>query len=271
MKKNYKAYFVDLDGTFIDQHENELSPISEQNLEIAKEINKNKHFIISTGRSNSSFVMNLAKKINSKYVICQNGAVIVDVNNNVLRFNIIEKDLTYQLKDFLERKNLNYTLNGDPVIYTNDENSVKLDRPWAKKFTKAPYSKVNLEQTVNRFLAFGLPSEDATRQLAKEIETKFPELRTHLVSMGLSLEITNKLSSKGVGNKFICDLLQIDVKDAVHLGDSGNDICVKEENFDLVIMNNAIDSIKPYGDLIGEDYRNGGVAKTISKLEKNEY
>ncbi|WP_029512507.1 HAD hydrolase family protein [Mycoplasmopsis iners] len=268
MKKNYKAYFVDLDGTFIDQFDNPIYPVSQKNIEEAKKINQTKYLIISTGRSNSEFVMGLANKINSKYVICQNGAVIVDNNNNVLRMNVIDYDTSNRLKNFLENRNLSYTINGDPLIYTNNPESITLDRPWVREFKKVPYSQANLNQTINRFLAFGLPNVETTNKLSDEILKEFPELRTHKVSKGLSLEITNKNSTKGIGNLFICEKLGIDVKDAVHIGDSGNDIAVKEQGFDFIAMNNAIDSIKEYADFITVDYENGGVAKTIQELEK---
>ncbi|WP_416738166.1 HAD-IIB family hydrolase [Mycoplasmopsis meleagridis] len=267
MNKKIKAFFVDLDGTFLDQIDDTFSPVSQANLEKAKEVNKERNFIISTGRSNSEFVLNLAREINSKYIICQNGAVIVDKDNNILVNNLIENETAKSLKEFLEQKNLNYTINGDPIIYTNNEKNITLDRPWAKEFVKKSYKEANLEQNINRMLTFGLNSKELTKKLSNEILTKFPNLRTHIVSKGLSLEITNKNSTKGIGNLFICNLLNIKVDEAWHIGDSGNDICVKEQGFKLAIMANAIEEIKNEANFLSIENINSGVAKTIDLLD----
>ncbi|VEU78395.1 HAD-IIB family hydrolase [Mycoplasmopsis columbinasalis] len=266
MKKSYKAVFVDLDGTFLDNYENYENPVSQVNLDMARELNKNSHFIISTGRTNSDFVMNLARQTNSKYVICQNGAIIVDQNNNILRNNLISSADANAIKKYLEAKQIHYTINGLKKIFTCRPEAIKLNRPWAKEFVKLPYIIGELEMPINRLLAFGLATETQTCELAAEIESQFPNLRAFLVSNGLSLEITSKESSKGIGNQFVCDLLGISPTQALHIGDSGNDTCVKEQGFDLVLLDNALDSIKSYADHIGEHFRNGGFAKTIKKI-----
>ncbi|MEA4115480.1 HAD hydrolase family protein [Mycoplasma sp. 744] len=269
MKSNIQAYFVDLDGTFLDQYDDPNYPVSQTNLQMAKKINQTKNFIISTGRSNSDFVVDLAKRINSKYLICQNGAIILDVKKNkILRNNLIDNETVHKIKNFMQINNLHYTINGDPIIYTNNPDKITLDRPWAKDFKKLPYEKANLNQEINRLLAFGLNTIEETNKLSEQIMQMFPNLRTHKVSKGLSLEITNALSTKGIGDEFVAKLLNVNLENVWHIGDSGNDISVKEQNIKLAVMQNAIDSIKKEADLITFDYQNAGVAKTIELLEQ---
>ncbi len=265
MKKQYKAYFIDLDGTFLDLPYDEKQ-VSDFNVLVAQKINEKKPLIISTGRPNSPFVMDLAKKINAPYVIGQNGAVIVDQKNNLLRLRLIEDKIAQELKNFLEERSLYYTINGDEVIYGKSVHNFTFDRPWAQKFAKKTYAEANIQRDITRFLTFGLDIESIAN-LAKEIEIKFPMLRTHTVSKGYSLEITNKESTKGIGNEFICSLLNLKPEETLHLGDSGNDISVKENNFNFYAMANAPENIKKMADAVINSYENSGLGLFLNDLE----
>ncbi|VDR42557.1 HAD hydrolase family protein [Mycoplasmopsis caviae] len=83
MKRNIDAYFIDLDGTLLDLPNGEET-ISEENVKAIVELNKSKPVVISTGRANSSFVLSLIDKLKCPYAVCQNGALIIDKNNNIL-------------------------------------------------------------------------------------------------------------------------------------------------------------------------------------------
>ena len=90
-----EIYFIDLDGTTLDLPK-KSQKISDKNLNAIKKMNETTPIVFSTGRSNSEFVMNLAKQTNCKYVICQNGGLIVDINNNILKKYEIQKDDVYE-------------------------------------------------------------------------------------------------------------------------------------------------------------------------------
>lgn len=127
---NFKpqAYFVDLDGTMLDLPKKE-ERISEQNIKTISSLNSNgRPVIISTGRANSDFVLNLAKKINAPYVICQNGGIIVDQNNKILKINEIKKDTVAEILKILIAEKMFFIINSGNTLY-GPNRKLKLIRP----------------------------------------------------------------------------------------------------------------------------------------------
>ena len=61
--------------------------------------------------------MNLAKQTNCKYVICQNGGLIVDINNNILKKYEIQKDDVYEIEQLLKKEKMLFILNSGHTIY----------------------------------------------------------------------------------------------------------------------------------------------------------
>ena len=115
---NFKpqAYFIDLDGTMLDLPKKE-SKISEENIRVIQLVNKTTPVIISTGRANSEFVMSLTNKIHSPYVICQNGGIIIDKDNNILKKNEIQKDTVLEIIQILKDEKMFFIINSGDIIY----------------------------------------------------------------------------------------------------------------------------------------------------------
>ena len=73
--------------------------------------------------------------------------------------------------------------------------------------------------------------------------------------------------SKGVEIRFLADYLNIPMENTIAVGDAENDIPMIETAGLGVVMKNATDDIKKYGDYITElDNNQGGVGEVIRKF-----
>ena len=95
----YKAIFLDLDGTLLDDDKN----VSEENRKaINMAENKGVSVCLCSGRQ-KEFVKKIKKKagINSQYLISSNGCEIYDLKNNEVLFTAnLENSLSQKLYEF---------------------------------------------------------------------------------------------------------------------------------------------------------------------------
>ena len=131
---------------------------------------------------------------------------------------------------------------------------------------KVPYKDMPKIKKACKFLCYGV-DKDGINQIIEELKIKLPHLTFHKVSYGYSIEITSDKASKGKGNAFVAYLLNIDPKECVHIGDTGNDTNALPEIGSFIAMGNATDEVKSFAMKIAPDFRNAGLAKLIKELE----
>ncbi|MBN4089653.1 HAD family hydrolase [Mycoplasma enhydrae] len=261
-----KAYFSDLDGTLLDLPK-KPEKISKENLEIALRMNdEGKPFILATGRYPSEFVLDLAKKINSKYVICQNGGLIVDNNGNVLIKHEIKKDEVMSIIEILKQKKLFFIFNSGDTIYGTAA-KLRFFRPWVKHLVQKTYSEIPQITNSTKIITFGT-SKRGIRKLVNQLEEKFKTISLHIVSRGYAIEINSINATKGKAIDYVSRLLDIDPKQTVHFGDSGNDTSVIPYVGAFVAMKNSLKNIKIQSKWVAGSYKKYGVAKAIKLIEK---
>ncbi|AIA29231.1 COF family HAD hydrolase [Mycoplasmopsis californica] len=265
LKNKAKAYFLDMDGTFLDKPQGHQT-VSERNVRAAIEVNKIKPVIFSTGRGNTEYTMDLARRVGSKYVVCLNGALIVDINNNELYREIMDiKFVREVLKIFKEKKMYIY-LNGIKHLYTDGNVDNQYMKTWALKNPRLSYADLDKIDVVSKILVFGLSVEE-TRELWEELKIKYPELAFYLVSNGTTIEVGPIDANKGKANSKVCEFLGIDPKDAFHIGDSANDMPVVGYLGKFICMAGSLDFVKEVADIVGPDYANAGLSKILEELE----
>lgn len=264
-KRLIQAYFIDLDGTMLDAGEDN-GFMSAENIEFLKELQKTTPVIPSTGRRPKGAVPQIMKLINAPYAVCSTGSVVADPNGEIIHsVNIKNETKNKLLKLFMDTK-LNIIINGADTIYHFGEFNWN-KRDWVKRFEKKSYQEIDKNQDIRQFLIFGLGLEE-TSNFEKYLNDNYPELATHVVSRGYSIEVTDKSATKGSANKYVAELLGLDIKKCAHIGDSKNDLLALPYVGYLVAMGNAETEIKQAASFIGEDYTNGGLARTIQKFEK---
>ncbi|TPE56765.1 HAD family phosphatase [[Mycoplasma] falconis] len=261
-----EAVFLDMDGTFLDLPK-KPERISETNVLKAKEWNdNNRPVILSTGRSNSEFVMALANKINSPYVICQNGGIVVDRNNNVIRKCEIKKDTVIKIVEILKKNKMIFIFNSGDTGYAHGL-KFKFVRSWFKRLNWKTYDEIQKLGNCTKILTFGTSKKNILK-LRDELAAAFSNLSLHVVSKGYSIEINDINATKGIAEKFVCDVMNIDPKKAVHFGDSGNDTVTIPYVGAFIAMKNSMKNVKQQAKMITYSFKKAGVAKTLSEFEK---
>ena len=79
------------------------------------------------------------------------------------------------------------------------------------------------------------------------------------------LEIMEKGVSKGNALTMLCEQLHIDTADVIAFGDGENDIEMLKTAGTAVVMENALEQVKAYADIVCPSNENDGIAKTLMK------
>ncbi|MDE6472801.1 MAG: HAD-IIB family hydrolase [Ureaplasma sp.] len=230
-----KLLALDLDGTIVSHG----FKISKKNMKAMVEfIEKGNQIVFITGRPFYTsktvadyFYQKTGKKI--PYICALKGALIYDnINEKVLFENSINNDLFndlynialknkmvltgYCVDDFLERKIQSYNV---PKIWwpflRNKHISKRFGKPEFNQFNQSNFYKFNL---LKKRIGTNLTN------VVNEINLKFPEILDVSKTNGLMIEITLKNANKSFALKYVSDLLNIDLKDTIAFGDSGNDL-----------------------------------------------
>ena len=107
---------------------------------------------------------------------------------------------------------------------------------------------------------------DLRRDLLRSLPVVFPK-NAIASSVANNLEINDINSGKGYGLKKLCEILGIDVKNALSFGDGLNDIDMIEAAGIGVAMNNACDELKQIADYVTlKNCNESGVAEGIRKF-----
>jgi phosphoglycolate phosphatase (TIGR01487 family) len=106
--------------------------------------------------------------------------------------------------------------------------------------------------------------EKARQMLMKE----FPEL--DIVDTGFAVHIKSKKVNKGIGLKRIAELMGLDAKDFVAIGDSPNDIEMLEASGFGVAVGNAHPELKKVAALVAEGKHGAGVAEAVEYLKERK-
>lgn len=255
--KMYKIIATDLDETLLNSQKH----VSKDDLQTISNLN-DCYFIIATGRGFKA-VESTLKEIGqynkpNTYLISFNGGVITENFNNRI---IYSKLMPYDDAQFLFEKGLKF--NVCIHIYTLDccytyrifENEIK-------NLDKSNVSFINFENTDIQFLKnenivkvlYCFEDMNYLRSIKKELnlDNKF----SISFSSNRYLEFNPKGIDKGYGLKNICDILHIDIKDTIGVGDNINDIeLIKTAGLGIGV-NNVIDDVKPCCDLILDSTNN---------------
>lgn len=262
-----KAYFIDLDGTTLDKKIRRT--ISKKNIDVLKNKNKTIPIVISTGRAYSQKVKKVMELINCKYAICQNGAVIGDNQGNILKEITLNKEQMELIINICLSYNVSFTINGRFEIFTNQKNYYLLKPFLWKKIKKIKKFNFN-DYKVNKVVLAGRRKKNINH-IYDKIKDLIPDTSIKMSSHDYIIEITHKEATKGNGAVFISNLLQVNPKETVHVGDSQNDTTTIDVVGALIAMKNSSTKLLEVATHVGPSYKNGGVAKIIEgDFKKNK-
>lgn len=271
----YKIIVSDLDETLISR-DRSISKENIQAIQAAKELGVK--FVPATGRGYNS-VSNTLKDLGlydceDQYVISYNGGAITENKDEKLLYF---QGITFEEAEALYKRGLQY----DDIcihIYTPDQ-------VWVRNFY--PHE---VEYLANRQPCTEIFSDDIDFLKGKEIvkaiymntnfdylkkiQGEITDLTTNMdvsFSSNRYMEFNRKGVSKGDGLRRLCNLLNVDIKDTIAIGDNFNDLSMIQAAGLGVGVSNTIEGMKKDCDLLTQnDCDHSAVAEVINRFILNK-
>ena len=289
-----KLIASDMDGTLL----NSDHKIPKENIELIKFAQKNGiQFVVATGRAYYEALPSLNDENIKCDVISFNGGIIYDKNGNIINITPMKlKDLYYTI-EILKSLDISYQLYTKNTIYTK---SIETDITAYIDLIRANGEEPNeqhLRQEAKNRLALGhitevdnielyLNQEDNPAIKVIGISNDLEKLKhaTELLSGNENISVTSsgannveimdKKATKGEALKIVADIHDINLKNAIAIGDNLNDQAMLDIVEYSIAMKNGNKELQKTAKFITEKTNSeGGVADTVMKLlkEKNEF
>lgn len=263
-----KIIFTDVDGTLLDSWGN----VSQDNIVTCLKAQEQQiPVVINTGRYGIN-ALKVAKMIKADqfqgYVIGNDGAEIWSFKDNKW---IYLSQLNNQIANKLAKWLLNY--HSDLLLNFSALNNMYVNRlysKWGKWLEHLEISIIkitdfdDIKENISKVMIILEQYWDSKKikKFMTDFEIEFPDLtivqyHTNVFSIG------NKNVNKGTAISWLCEYLKIDVQDALAIGDSFNDLPMFEVVGHPVVMDNAHEAIKSYGEWIAPNNDSHGVCRSI--------
>ena len=289
-----KLIASDMDGTLL----NSDHKIPKENIELIKFAQKNGiQFVVATGRAYYEALPALNNENIKCDVISFNGGIIYDKNGNIINITPMKlKDLYYTI-EILKSLEISYQLYTKNTIYTN---SIETDITAYIDLIRANGEEPNeqhLRQEARNRLALGHITEVDNIELYLNQENN-PAIKVIGISNDLeklkhatellsgndnisvtssganNVEIMDKKATKGEALKIVADIHDINLRNAIAIGDNLNDQAMLDIVEYSIAMKNGNKNLQKTSKFITEKTNSeGGVADSVMKLlkEKNEF
>ena len=289
-----KLIASDMDGTLL----NSDHKIPKENIELIKFAQKNGiQFVVATGRAYYEALPALNNENIKCDVISFNGGIIYNKNGNIINITPMKlKDLYYTI-EILKSLEISYQLYTKNTIYTN---SIETDITAYIDLIRANGEEPNeqhLRQEARNRLALGYITEVDNIELYLNQENN-PAIKVIGISNDLeklkhatellsgndnisvtssganNVEIMDKKATKGEALKIVADIHDINLKNAIAIGDNLNDQAMLDIVEYSIAMKNGNKELQKTSKFITEKTNSeAGVADSVMKLlkEKNEF
>lgn len=270
---NAKMIFLDLDGTLLNDNK-EIPEINKKAIEAAVEAGHK--VMVCTGRPLCSVIKLLPAFGLDKpgcYAITYNGGLIYDAGS---QSTIYQKTLPLdQVKHVFEKayefKNIHIQ------TYTDHHVICEYDTKESRDYS----CKIRTDRKVVHDIFEELNGQEPCKMLAIAFDTDRRQIAAFRdfmegycsgkIDMYFSspeyLEFMPAGINKGHAIRWMCEYLNVPLKNTIAVGDAENDIAMLETAGFGVVMKNADHDMKKYGNYITEhDNNEGGVAEVIHKF-----
>lgn len=291
----YRLIAIDLDGTLL----NSYGTISENNKNSIKKAQAlGTEIVIASGRPISSAKTFANEAGANKYLICGNGSVLYDIQNDQILFHkFLNKNKVLQIIKICEDNSIFYSvytenltitksLNYNILFYNNENRKLPDDKKTKIKIMNNIYDYIEENENIN-VLKITICDEDKiifggiirklreikdidvldVQHMARKVITSGTEERT--VEYHYT-EITSKDVDKWYALEMLSNKLKIDKNEVMAIGDNMNDKLMIENSGLGVIMANSAPYMKEFADAIVADNNQDGVAEAIEKYVLKE-
>ena len=270
---NAKMIFLDLDGTLLNDNK-EIPEINKKAIEAAVEAGHK--VMVCTGRPLCSVIKLLPAFGLDKpgcYAITYNGGLIYDAGS---QSTIYQKTLPLDLVKHVFEKAYEFK-NIHIQTYTDHHVICEYDTKEGRDYSR----KTQTDRKVVHDIFEELNGQEPCKMLAIAFDTDRRQIAAFRdfmegycrgkIDMYFSspeyLEFMPAGINKGHAIRWMCEYMNIPLKNTIAVGDAENDIAMLETAGIGVVMKNADHDMKKYGNYITEhDNNEGGVAEVIHKF-----
>lgn len=268
----YKAIFIDIDGTLRDDNKQ----ISKRTKEAIKNIvDLGILVVICSGRPYKTTVEISKDVFASNIIISSNGAFGYDYENQKCVYkNKMQGQACIELYNLAKKYDVNFIMNTQIGRFKLKETKNKED-----KILDEPIESF-LEKTDVMQCLIQDKDFEKIKNLKKEVEqikgTGIKNQSKALVDKNYKpkeityYDVADINTSKGNGVKKLCEILNIDLKDTISIGDDFNDVSMFEITGFSIAMGNANEEVKKKAKYITLTNNEDGVAFVLEKLLKNK-
>lgn len=286
----YKLAAIDLDGTMLNSY-GEITDNTKR--VIRNSINNGKEVVLASGRSIDS-ILSIAKSIgNIKYIIAGNGAVLYDIpNEKILYEKYIPKSRALEIIQICEQNSIFYN------VYTNksiiaDKLRYNVLYYYKENLKKEDSKKTNITivEDIEKYvkdmqdeMVMKIFVADENRCVFNSIMRKFDNMEdleildvSHMsrkmISHGTDYvsieyfytEVSLKDVDKWYAIEYLINLLNIEKKEVIAIGDNTNDKKMIKEAGIGIIMDGSTPEVTSIADYITADNNHDGVANALEK------
>lgn len=257
-----KAVFFDIDGTLLDclNGINEITPRVRWAIRALQA--EGNYVFIATGRP-YAFLNDAINNFGFDGFVLTNGAYVV-VNDKCIFKNSIKKDFIKELATNLEKRNIQYILQGETYSYIKNEykelhcfyDSFSISKKYLEgKFKHEEVDTYKIEMLCNdqEGIDYCLSLAGGEYDYMHNSEKGFFELYA-------------KANSKASGILKVLDYLAIPIENSYAFGDGKNDIEMLSTVGCGIAMGNADSYVKNYAKKITDTVQNDGVAIEIEEF-----
>ena len=268
-KHTYRLIAFDMDGTLL----NSGKKISQHTIDaIEQAFAAGKEVVLSTGRCIPELEEYFQMIPRLRYAVCVSGALVYDYQKRqTLYSNPITVPTVRQILAQVRQEDIMvHFLTTESIVEQNHLNHMNdyqmgVYQPMFQKITKrvenihayfeqnpVPIEKINLYHRNKE-------EREKTRERLKNLNLVLADSEVS------SLECSAKGVTKGTGLKKLCEILGINLKDTIAVGDADNDIDVLKTAGLSIAMGNANDMVKSICDVTVNDCDHDGCAQAIKQ------
>lgn len=269
LKRDYRLISFDMDDTLLNSEHR----ISERTLAaMARAAKAGKEVVLATGRCIPELEDYFQQLPFVRYVNCVSGALIYDRREKkVLHKNAIPVESVRKILALGRRE-------GVMIHFLSFESIVEKDKvgnmaKYAMGRHQEMFERITtrVDNIFEYFEEHPQPIEKInfyiqTPQLQSELLPQLSALGVCVaIAEGNSLEMTAATANKGTGLTVLCEKLGFTPREAIAVGDAGNDEEILKTAGLAVAMGNATEEVKRISDVIVADCDHDGCAEAIEK------
>lgn len=254
----YKLLAIDIDDTVL-RHDGTLS---EENRDaIIRMRNNGVYVVIITGRSPKAARTVWEMLPVDRICVCFGGAVVMDMEKNIrLDATEVAPGLVKEALEF------SHELGLVSQIYVGDDVMTEFENPYTERYTDYLGLKTVIEPNIRSLQHRGIPKvlcfspAEKQGQYLDIFRNKFANRLKISASTKHFIELNHLSSDKGNGLNAVCEMLGVDIKDSIAMGDSLLDVPMIVEAGVGIAVDNASPEVKKSADVICPDCDSNAVA-----------